>query len=69
MKPQQLDQWRIVPRLLMGVYMWLLWQVTVWFMALQEPNGPQAALVSTAWGAGTAWFGIYINGKPHAPSS
>lgn len=66
--PDDLDKWRAIPRLLMLVYMWLLWYVTSWFMALPDPSGPQAALVSTAWGAGAAWFGIYVNGKRNGPA-
>jgi len=33
-------------------------------MALSEPNNAQAGFVSVVVGAGAAWFGLYVNGKP-----
>ena len=43
------DQWRI----------YLLYKVTIWFMALQDPTMAQSGLVSIVVGAGAAWFGLY----------
>lgn len=60
----QLNQWRVVPRALMAVYMYLLIEASYWFMALPDPNGPQSAFISAVWAVGAAWFGIYVNGKP-----
>ena len=58
------NKWRVVPRLLMFVYMVLLVWVSQWFMGLDAPNGAQGTFAGVVWGAGAAWFGIYINGKP-----
>ena len=58
-KPQTLDSWRIVPRLLILVYMIVFYQTTQWFMALPDPNNAQAGFVSVIVGAGAAWFGLY----------
>jgi len=33
-------------------------------MSLPEPNNAQAGFVSVVVGAGAAWFGLYVNGKP-----
>lgn len=56
-----IDAYRIVPRLLVLLYGAVCWTVTDWFMALPAPTGPQAALVSTIWGAAAAWFGLYAS--------
>jgi hypothetical protein len=58
------NQLRVVPRLMMLTYMWATYTVSVWFMNLPEPTTSQSTFASVVWGAGAAWFGIYINGKP-----
>lgn len=59
--PVKLDQWRIVPRLLIITYMVVFYQTTSWFMQLPDPNNAQAGFVSVIVGAGAAWFGLYVN--------
>lgn len=61
MTPEQLNAWRIIPRLLIAMYGVLVWHVTTWFMALPDPSSQQAALVSTMIGAAGAFFGFYVN--------
>jgi len=56
-----INHFRLVPRLLMVGYGWLLWQVSLWFMALPEPTAAQAAFVSTVAGVSTGFFGFYVN--------
>ena len=53
------DAWRIFPRIFLSVYIYLLYDVTTWFMKLPEPNLEQSGLVSIVVGAGAAWFGLY----------
>ena len=53
------DAWRIFPRVFVGVYIFLLYEVVIWFMTLEEPNLEQAGLVSIIVGAMAAVFGIY----------
>jgi hypothetical protein len=53
------DAWRIFPRVFVGVYIFLLYEVVTWFMTLEEPNMEQAGLVSIVVGAMAAVFGIY----------
>ena len=53
------DAWRIFPRVFVGVYIFLLYEVVIWFMTLEEPNLEQAGLVSIIVGAMVAVFGIY----------
>ena len=53
------DAWRIFARVFVGVYIFLLYEVVIWFMTLEEPNLEQAGLVSIVVGAMAAVFGIY----------
>ena len=59
--PEYFSRWRIFPRGFISMYIYLLYEVTMWFMALSEPNMAQAGLVSVVVGAGAAWFGLYVN--------
>jgi len=56
-----LDAWRIIPRAFLGIYMYLLYYATFWFMDLPEPTLEQSGLISILVGAGAAWFGLYVN--------
>jgi hypothetical protein len=59
--PYWFDRLRLFPRLFISVYIYLLYDVVQWFMALPDPNTQQAGLVSVIVGAGAAWFGLYVN--------
>ena len=54
-----IDQWRIFPRIFISTYIFLLYKVVTWYMALQAPTMEQSGLVSVVVGAGAAWFGLY----------
>ena len=54
-----IDAWRIFPRAFLGIYMFLLYYCTMWFMDLQDPSFEQSGLISIVVGAGAAWFGLY----------
>ena len=56
-----IDAWRIIPRLFLGIYMYLLYFATFWFMDLAEPSLEQSGLISILVGAGAAWFGLYTS--------
>lgn len=58
---ETLNRWRVAPRVLVMLYGYVCWDVAAWFMALPDPSAPQAAFVSTIWGAAAAWFGLYVN--------
>lgn len=66
--PTRLNEWRIIPRLLIGMYCLAFWDATQWFMGLAEPTNAQAGFVSTIVGAGAAWFGLYVNSKTKSES-
>ncbi len=55
------DEWRPVPRLLLGLYIYLFYQVTMWFMGLPDPSVSQAGFISTIVGSAAAIFGLYVN--------
>ena len=59
--PEYFSRWRLFPRAFISMYIYLLYRVVEWFMALPEPNMNQAGLVSVVVGAGAAWFGLYVN--------
>lgn len=59
--PEYFSRWRLFPRVFISMYIYLLWRVVEWFMALENPNMEQAGLVSVVVGAGAAWFGLYVN--------
>ena len=54
-----IDQWRIFPRIFISTYIYLLYKVVMWYMALEAPTMEQSGLVSVVVGAGAAWFGLY----------
>ena len=54
------DQWRIFPRVFITTYIYLLYKVVIWYMALAAPSMEQSGLVSVVVGAGAAWFGLYV---------
>lgn len=56
-----IDNFRVVPRLMVAGYGWLMYDVAVWFMALEDPTNPQSLFVSTMVGASAAVFGLYTN--------
>ncbi|MEQ9519466.1 MAG: hypothetical protein RLN89_08500 [Parvibaculum sp.] len=64
--PDQVDRWRIFPRLMLALYGVQCWRVGEWFMALSSPSVEQSAFVATIWGAAAAWFGLYVNSGPNS---
>ena len=60
MTPDQLNAWRVIPRLLMLAMLVMTYRVVEWFMALPDPNPEQAALVSVMTGALTGAFGLFL---------
>ena len=60
MSPQQLNEWRIIPRLLMLAMLIMTYQVVEWFMTIDAPTMEQAGLVSVMTGALTGAFGLFL---------
>lgn len=63
MNPEELNRWRIVPRLLMLAMLVMTYRVVEWFMTLADPSAEQAALVSVMTGALTGAFGLFLGKK------
>ena len=60
-----LNKLRVVPRILVFGYGWLMAAVSVWFMGLENPTATQAAFVSTMVGVAAAFFNFYVNTGGH----
>lgn len=58
--PDFMNQWRLIPRLLMALYCYAFYQVTTWFMSMPDPTNAQAGFVSVVVGAGAGFFGLYV---------
>ena len=57
-----IDEWRIVPRIVVVMYTWMFYQTTMWFMGLAAPTPEQSAFIATIVGGAAAFFGIYTSG-------
>jgi drug/metabolite transporter (DMT)-like permease len=60
-----LDDWKVLPRLMMLAVTVLTYQAVHWFMGLDDPSVAQSGLVSVCMGALTGCFGIWM-GKEQA---
>ena len=56
-----LDDWKVLPRLMMLVFTVMSWRVVEWFMLLPDPTTQQTSLVSVCMGAATGAFGIWMS--------
>ena len=60
MAAKAIDAWRLFPRMFIGIYIFILYKSTMWFMTLDEPSVAQAGLISVVTGIGAAWFALYV---------
>jgi hypothetical protein len=60
-----IDDWKIIPRLMMLAVTILTYQSVHWFMSIppEQVTNAQAGLVSVCMGALTGCFGIWMNGE------
>ena len=56
---EAIDAFRLIPRLLVGGYAWLVYKVVMWYMALPDPTTQHAALVTTVVSMAAAIIGLY----------
>ena len=62
MMSECLNRLRIIPRVIVAAYGYLVWMMVTWFMALGEPSTQQMALVTTISGMAPIVFGFYMQG-------
>ena len=55
-----LDNWKVLPLLMMLAVTVLTFQAVHWFMSLDDPSVAQSGLVSVCMGALTGCFGIWM---------
>ena len=55
-----LDEWKVLPRLMMFAVTFLTYKAVLWFMTLPDPTVAQSGLVSVCMGALTGCFGIWM---------
>jgi len=55
-----IDRFRIIPRLLILLFMFLTYKVVFWFMSLEAPTLEQAGLVSVCTGALTGAMAVFL---------
>lgn len=56
-----IDSFRVVPRIILIAYGWLVYHVVEWFMVLKVASTQQATLVSTVVGMAAVVIGLYNN--------
>jgi len=57
----RLNDFRVVPRLIVGGYSVMLYQVTIWFMTLDVPNLEQAGMLGVVYGIAGMICKFYIS--------
>lgn len=59
---EAMDYFRLVPRLILISYSYLMYEVVQWFMLLKAPTTEQASLIVTLLGVAGAIIGLYQSG-------
>lgn len=55
-----IDDWKVLPRLMMLVFTFMSFRVVEWFMGLDDPTTQQAGLVSVVMVAATGAFAVWM---------
>jgi hypothetical protein len=63
MTPENLDKWKIIPRLVMLSLIIMTFRVIEWFIGLNSPSLEQAALPSIMTGSLTGAFAVFLNSE------
>ena len=64
-----LNKLRIIPRIIIGAYGYLVWMMVNWFMLLPAATTMQVTLVTTICAMAPVVFGFYMNGGTTKKSS
>ena len=60
MTPELFNRWRVVPRIALALFIYLVWHVSEWFMMLEAPTTEQSAFVALVVGVLPAVFHFYM---------
>lgn len=60
LSPEDLDRWRLIPRLVMLCVLLFTYRVVEWYMGLEFPTTQQTSLVATMTGCLTGSFGLFL---------
>lgn len=58
-----LDNYRAIPRLLMGLYGYVCFDAYMWVKHSPDLTEAQTNFATIIWGAAAAWFGFYVKTK------
>lgn len=58
---ESIDAFRVVPRLILLAYAFLVYSVIEWFFTLQDPTGGQVTFVTIITGMAAVVIGLYQN--------
>lgn len=64
---RQVDEWRIVPRLLIALYGTVCYLAFSWFVGLEDPTAAQTTFATAVWGAAAVWFKFYVDSGRGTP--
>lgn len=56
-----IDAYRVVPRIILGLYAFFVWYVVNWYLPIPNPTTGQTALVTTIAGSIPVVVGLYQN--------
>ena len=62
--PKTFNEWRVVPRIILMLYGYMMYESYAWFTSLDNPTTQQVSFVSTVWGLFAAVSGFYLNTRP-----
>lgn len=58
---EKFSEWRVFPRLFSILFGMLLYDTSVWFMALADPNTQQASFAASMVTAAAGFFKFYVD--------
>ena len=58
--PVWADRFRLIPRLMLGTYTWILIEMTLWYIGLPTPTANQATFITATLAIFPAVFSAYL---------
>lgn len=60
---KSLDKLRIVPRIALGLFIYMIYDTLQWYMTLDEMGMYQAGVLGVLLTSAPFWFNLYLNGN------